>query len=222
MNTFEMLSENKGTISSALSKKMAKEVQSSQSEILTDCIDLSSYQTENPSQKNIRAGAAKVVEIIAEIKPDWVAPNLKKLLPALTVDEPQTRWMVLRIMGFCAHLNKNIAQQAIIFAEKVLLNKKDGLCLASSADLFLGNFGAISLEDAKKVFSILELSSENPLLNEQDWLLEAFYKIFPNLGKDEQDIVLKFAEGWQYSSRKSTQERTRKIMNLHRVLDNKN
>lgn len=43
--------------------------------------------------------------------------------------------------GVCAHLNKAAAQKAIVYAEKYI-DSKEGLILASSADLFLGDFGA--------------------------------------------------------------------------------
>jgi len=143
MSILEQLSNNKGTVSSALGKTLAQKVLNGQTNILSECIDLSSYEAEAPAKKHIRSGAAKVVEIVAEKQPELVAPYLEKLLPALSVKEPQTRWMTIRTMGFCAHLNKPIAQKAIEYAEKYVHNK-DGLCLASSADLFLGDFGAIS------------------------------------------------------------------------------
>jgi hypothetical protein len=50
--------------------------------------------------------------------------------------------------------------------------------------------------------------------NEQDWLLEALYKLFRNLDHSGQAEVLIFAERWQYSSRKSTQKRARRILGL--------
>ena len=214
MDVFKQLANNKGTVSSALGKELAKEVLEGQTQILLECIDLTCYEAGVEAQKHIRSGAAKVVEIVAEKKPDWVAPHMEKLLPALTVKEPQTRWLVLRIMGFCAHLNQPVAQNAIVYAEKFLIDKKEGLCLASSADLFLGDFGAVSREDAHKVFPILELSMDTLILNEQDWLLEALYKIFSNLGKEAQGAAVKFAEHWQYSTRKTTQERARKLLRL--------
>jgi len=211
MNTFEQLSNNKGTVSSALGKDLAKKVLDGQTSILMECINLSTYELSTPAQKHIRSGAAKVVEIVAEKHPDWVAPYLENLLPALSVKEPQTRWMIIRTMGFCAHLNKPTAQKAITYAEKYIV-AKEGLCLASSADLFLGDLGAISIEDARQVFSLLEYSMENAIENEQDWILEAFNKILPNLRKDEQEIVKKYAQHWQYSTRKSTQQRANKIL----------
>ena len=213
MSILEQLSNNKGTVSSALGKVLAQKVLNGQTSILSECIDLASYEAAVPAQKHIRSGAAKVVEIVAENQPDLVSPHLEKLLPALSVKEPQTRWATIRTMGFCAHLNKPIAQRAIAYAEKYI-DKKEGLCLASSADLFLGDFGAISKKDAQRVLPILAQSIENLIFNEQDWLLEALFKVFQNLSKDGQEEVLKFAEHWQYSARKSTQQRARKILRL--------
>ncbi len=212
MSIFEQLSQNKGTVSSALGKTLAQKVLAeNQTDILAECIELASFDASVSASRHIRAGAAKVVEIVAEKQPELVAPYLEKLFPALSVSEPQTRWAIIRVMGFCAHLNESVAQKAIVYAEKYI-DAKEGLCIASSADLFLGDFGALSKQDAQKVFPILELSLETAIANEQDWLLEAFFKVFPNLDKTEQDTVLKFAERWQYSSRKSTQQRARKIL----------
>ncbi len=212
MGILEQLSRNKGTVSSALGKALARKVlQEGRTDILLECIDLTSYEASSPASKHIRSGAAKVVEIVAEGHPESVAPHLKKMFPALSVQEPQTRWMIMRVMGFCAHLNKAMAQRAIAYAEK-LIHNKEGLVLASSADLFLGDLGAISKKDAQKVFPLLEQSMENLVTNEQDWLLEALFKVLRNLGDAEQDRALRLAEHWQYSSRKSTQARARRIL----------
>lgn len=212
MGILDQLSRNKGTVSSALGKELAQKVlQEGQGDILLECIDLASFETTTPTQRHIRSGAAKVVEIVAEKQPELVAPHLGKLLPALSVREQQTRWMILRVMGFCARLDPSVVRKAIASAEKVIRDK-EGLCLASSADLFLGDLGAVSEEDARQVFPLLEQSMANPLENEQDWLLEALFKMFHHLGPDEQERVAEFAQRWQYSSRKSTQQRARRIL----------
>jgi len=77
MSIFEQLSNNKGTISSALGKTLAQKVLNGQLDILAECIDLSSYEAEAPAKKHIRSGAAKVVEIVAEKRPELIAPHLK-------------------------------------------------------------------------------------------------------------------------------------------------
>jgi hypothetical protein len=212
MSVFEQLSHNKGTISSALGKTLAEQVLAEgQLDLLTECIALASYEAPAPSSKQIRAGAAKVVEIVAEKQPELVAPHLAKLLPALSVPEPQTRWMIMHVMGACAHLNRPVAQKAIAYAESYLA-AKEGLVLASSADLFLGAFGALSKKDAQRVFPILEQSMDNVIENEPDWILEALLKVWPNLGPAEQARAQKFAQRYQYSARKSTQQRAKRLL----------
>ena len=213
MDTFEKLSNNKGTVSTTLGKALAKQVLEGQTGILMECVDLASYEPSRPGQKHIRAGAAKVVEIVAETRPDLVAPFLEKLLPGCSVDEPQTRWMVMRTMGFCAHLNQAAAQKAIVYAERYL-DDKEGLILASSADLFLGDFGALSRRDAHRVFPILAKSMRHVIENEQDWLLEALYKVYPNVGDAEKETIRLFAKDWQHLSRKSTQQRAKRILKI--------
>jgi hypothetical protein len=182
-------------------------------DILEECVDLASYEAATPAARNIRAGAAKVVEIVAEARPELVAPHLEKLLPALVVAEPQTRWMIIRVMGFCARLNLAVARVAVPYAERYLAHK-DGMVLASSADLFLGDLGAVSKEDACLIFPILEQSLASPLPNEPDWLLEALLKVFPNLDRAEQGKALEFARSWQSSPRRATQQRAKRILRL--------
>ena len=210
MSLLDQLSRNKGTVSSALGKALAKTVLDGQTSVLLECIGLASYESSAPAQKHIRSGA-EVVEIVAENRPDLVAPYLEELLPALSVKEPQTRWMIIRTMGFCARLNKPMAQKAIAYAEQYI-HAREGLCISSSADMFLGDLGALSKQDASRAFPILEQAMQSPMTNEQDWLLEALYKVLPNLEKAEQETAVRFADRWQSSTRKSTQQRAKKIL----------
>jgi hypothetical protein len=81
MNIFEQLSTNKGTVSSALGKTLAQKVlQENRVDILMECIGFTSYEVTKPASRNIRSGAAKVVEIVAEKQPELVAPHLEKLI----------------------------------------------------------------------------------------------------------------------------------------------
>ena len=218
MSVYEQLSDNKGTVSSALSKTLARKVlDQGQLEILMECIQLAIYEASKPEARHIRAAASKVVELVAEKQPELVAPHLERLFPALSVPEPQTRWVTIRVMGYCSRSNMPAAEKAIPYAEKYL-DAKEGLCIASSADLFLGDFGAISREAAQTIFPILALSMDTVIENEQDWLLEAIFKVFPNLDQVNQVIARQFAERWQYSSRKSTQQRARKILRLRQQI----
>jgi hypothetical protein len=214
MSLLEQLSRNKGTVSTALGKALAQKVLAEgQTRLLLECVDLASYQAPAASAKQIRAGAAKVVELVSEKRPDLVAPYLKKLLPALAVPEPQTRWMIIRVMGSCAKLNRPIAQQALASAEKYV-DTKEGVCLAAATDLFLGDLGAISKKDAQRAFPLLQLAMETPIPNEPGWLLEAGFKMYANLGETEREQVVQFAERYQSAPQKSTQQRARKILRL--------
>jgi hypothetical protein len=214
MSVLEQLAKNKGTLSSALGKTLARRVLGADRiDILTECIGLVTHQAPDPRFRHIRAGAAKVVEIVAEERPALVAPHLRRLLPALDVPEPQTRWMIIRTMGFCARANTAAARKAIPFAEEYLRAKK-GLCLTSSADLFLGDFGAVSKRRAREVFPILERSMKKTIPNEPDWLLEAGYRLFLNLGQAEQKAVLRFARRHRDAPRNSTRRRARMVLEL--------
>jgi hypothetical protein len=74
MTLFEQFSLNKGTVSTALGKTLAQKVLGqNQIGILSECIDLASYDAPAPAAKRIRAGAAKVVELVAEKRPDGAA-----------------------------------------------------------------------------------------------------------------------------------------------------
>lgn len=214
MSVFEQLQANKGTVSSALGKALAQEVlQEDRLEVLSECIPLTTYEVSDPDFKQVRAGAAKVVQIVAEERPELVAPRLEELLPGLSAPEPQTRWMIIRTMGSCADLNEPVVQMAVPYAESYIDNK-EGLVLASSADLFLGDFAAFSKENAQLAFPILKRSMDTVMTNEQDWLLEALIKAYPNLDPAVQETILEFADQWQSSDRKSTQKRARRLLAL--------
>lgn len=213
MDLLEPLKSNKGTVSSALGKELAEKALGGDTSILEQAINFATYDLKNVKSKNVRAGAAKIVEIVAEKRPDLVASHLEKLLPALAVNEPQTRWMIIRTMGFCASKNESVASKAIQYADKYITGKKNGqLCLVSSADLFLGDYGAISKSNAKQVFPILEKSIANVILNESDWILEALIKMVDKLDLDEREIAMSFARINAASDRKSTQKRAMKIL----------
>ncbi|RPI88404.1 MAG: hypothetical protein EHM40_22370 [Chloroflexi bacterium] len=215
MDIFDRLSNNKGATSGAQSKALAQSILNGRTDILLECIDLLSCEIAEPAQKDIRSGVSRVVEVVALNRPDLVAPYLQRLMPVLAAQETQTRGMIIRTMGFCAHLNKPVAQNAMACAEKYI-EHKEGSSLACATDLFLGDLGAISEEDAQYVFPLLERSMENLITNEQDWLLEALFRVFQQLGKPQQEICFEFAERWQDSARKSTRQKAKRILRLRR------
>lgn len=213
MKLLRRLENNKGVISSALGKEIAKEVLDGNLVILSEAIELCKYNLDELSDKNIRAGAAKIVEIVAEKMPELVGSNLNELLSALQAKEPQTRWMIIRTFGFCAKLNDEVALKALPYAKKYL-SDKEGLIIASSADLYLGDLGAVSKKYTDLVWNILRESEKTCVKNEQDWLLESYMSISENLSEEQIDEIIPFMKTWEISDRKATQKRVKKLFKL--------
>ncbi|MGB7539693.1 MAG: hypothetical protein WBM17_14220 [Anaerolineales bacterium] len=211
MQLLERLRNNKGSVSSALGKTLANQILAGDSKLLDECVGYSIYRLGDKGSKHIRSGAGKAVELVAEKKPELVRKHLPGLLFALDAEEPQTRWAIIRTMGYCARVNERVAEKAIPYAQK-FISEKEGLCLSSSADLFLGDIGSISRKNAKRIFPIMEKSISNCVENEQDWILVALDKLLPVLGKPEMEKAVRFANKWKGSSRKSTQKRARNIL----------
>jgi len=143
MTLLEQLSANKGTVSSALGKELAKKVLGGDSEILLQAIDLTRFEPEKAKSKNVRAGAAKIVEKVAEKKPELVSPHLEELLPALEMPEPQTKWMLMMAFGYCAKLNPKTAIKGVDYAKK-FIKEKQGLGVAGASEIYLGHIGELS------------------------------------------------------------------------------
>ena len=144
------LEKNKGTISSALGKSLAKQVLDGQTPILEEAVALLSH-----GDKNVRSGAAKIVEQVAVGNPVLVAGWLPHLLPALEVPEPQTRWMAIHTLGLCAELDAATALRALPKAE-AFIDGDSGACLWGATIVYLGHLGATSAASARAVFPLLE------------------------------------------------------------------
>lgn len=211
MSIFEKLEKNKGTTSSALGKNLAIQVINGDKEILSEAIQLVKYDLKNEKTKNIRAGAAKIIEKVAEKKPEIISPFLIDILPALNVLEPQTRWMIIMTCGYCSALNPQIAKKGISYA-KCFIREKQGVCLSGAAERFLGFMGSVSPEFADEVFPILLDAYEDPLPNEMNWILEAFLKIMDKVNSNYQKIIIECATEQMEAFKPSTIKRAEKII----------
>jgi hypothetical protein len=150
MSILSKLQNNKGTVSSSLGKSLGQQVLKGDPDILSEAINLISFD-----DKNVRSGAAKIIETVAEKKPEYVSPYLSRLLPSLEVQEPQTRWVVLHVLGLCAKLEPQISLKAFPKAEQ-FLKENSGMCLWDRSITYLGYIGSISEKEAVKIFPILE------------------------------------------------------------------
>jgi len=210
MSLLSLLKENKGTVSSKLGKELAQQVLSGNSGLLAEAIKYTSFDAKNTKSKSIRAGAAKIVEKVAERKPEWVAPYLKKLLPALEMPEPQTRWMIILAFGYCMKYNPDIALKGIEHA-KNYIDENRGVCLSGAAHLYLGRAGEISTAKAGDVFPILLNALERASVNEVDWIIEAFIRICDKLTKSEKELLKNTITLYRDAPKKSTIKRIDKL-----------
>jgi hypothetical protein len=163
--------------------------------------------------KQVRAGAAKILEKVAEKKPALVAPHLSSLVVGLDQPEPQTRWMIIQVFGFCAQLNPEVAAQGLGFAQSYLAERQ-GVCLSGAADLYLGMMGAVSEKFAAKAFPLLMEAYENPLTNEMDWVLEGMMKIAPLLSDEDKAVLTDCAQEQLHAYKASTQKRAQKLKKI--------
>jgi len=211
MKLLDLLKENKGTVSSSLGKELAQQVLEGNTDLIVEAIDLTSYDSANIKSKSIRAGAAKIVEKVAEKKPEQVAPYLNKLLPALEMPEPQTRWMIILVFGYCMKQNPDIALKGIDFARKYIEENR-GVCLSGAAHLYLGRAGAVSEAKAGKVFPVLINALEKASVNELDWIIEAFINMSDKLTKSEKELLKNTVKLYSDAHKKSTIKRINKLL----------
>jgi len=213
MTLFERLSKNKGTVSSALGKEIAKEILNGNNELLADAIPFVTYEIKKSTAKHIRAGAAKIIECVAEKKPNLIAPYLEKILPALEAEEPQTKWMIFMTLGYCSKISPSIVEKTLPYAKKYILEKTYGqLCLVGAIDMYLGNWGMVSNENAQKAYVLLIESTDNVIMNEQDWILEGFLKIVDYLNENQKLVVKSIASEYIEYSKKATQKRAQNVL----------
>lgn len=211
MEIFELLKANKGTVSSALGKELGAKVLRGDLSILEQAMDYVVFNLNDEKSKGIRAGAAKIIEVVAEKKPELIAQNLNKLKPALNAPEPQTRWMLMYVFGFCAKLNPVDSISVMDYAKRYL-TENAGVCLSGAVHQYLGRIGATSEKTAMAVLPILDDSLKIASENEIDWILEGFYCIINELKHDSLTIIKRNAEIYLDSRKKSTQNRAKKIL----------
>lgn len=205
MTILPQLTQNKGTVSSALGKSLAKAVLEGQDEILYEAVTL----VEHPS-KNVRAGAAKIIEQVALQAPEKIVPLLDKLTPALTVPEPQTRWMVIHTFGCCAALAPEQAEKVFPQAEQFMA-ADSGACLWGATILYLGAFGALSTEKARLAFPLLDQACQShPNLSTQ--ILKAILLILPVADGNTHSKIIRSVQALTDLPSASTARLARKIL----------
>lgn len=211
MELLDLLKDNKGTVSSKLGKDLAVRVLKGDTAIFQQAVDYACYELDKPEAKSIRAGAAKIIEKTAEKKPSLLAPELERLKPALSVPEPQTRWMLIQVFGYCAKLNPEAAISVMDIA-KSYLTENAGVCLTGAAYRYFGYVGATSETAAQDCMQVLDQAILSASLNEIDWILEGFMLFCHLLPSEDKKVIEKHTENQLDSTKKSTQKRAVKLM----------
>lgn len=205
MTILPQLIENKGTVSSALGKELALKALQGKTEILYEAIELLKHHL-----KNVRAGAAKIIEEVAEKQPELVAPHLSDLTPALEMPEPQTRWMIIHTIGMCAKWNANVARQVFDSAAS-FLPKKNGTCLQDSAIRYFGYIGALTESDSKRVFPVLE-EAIHTVPERIPRILESFSIMIEKMDQHDTKKLNEYLESFQNHSKPVIKNWTKKLL----------
>ncbi len=199
MTLLDQLKENKGTVSSALGKQLAVEVLEGNEDLLREAIKLIHFDS-----KNVRSGAAKIIEKVAEESPGLVAGQLGELTSALDYSEPQTRWMMIHTFGLCAQLQPQLARDVFETVIKYL-DPTCGTVLRDRAITYLGYMGAVSKADCDRCFPrLIEAFSQHP--DRITRVFESFEKMIHLLDKSQKNTLLEYVT--QYESDKKAGIRT--------------
>jgi hypothetical protein len=205
MSILPRLADNKGIISSALGKSLAKEVLQGDAAILKEAVGLLAYD-----EKNVRAGAAKIVEQVAVADSSLVVRHLPQLLLALDLPEPQTRWMAIHTLGLCAALDAETAKQALPKAE-TYIEADSGACLWGATVIYLGFLGATSEQNARAVFPTLERALYR-IPGQAKNVLESFLRMLDQADSEIRSATIEHAIRYREDDRPSVRRIARRIL----------
>ena len=204
MTILPQLEKNKGTISSKLGKALGQDVLAGQTEILAEAVDLISHES-----KQVRAGAAKIIEQVALVDPSLVVAYLPRLLPALDVDEPQTRWMAIHTLGLCAAFDASTSLKALPKAE-AFIEAESGACLWGATVVYLGYVGATSAENARATFPILERALQR-VPKQAKQVLQGFLRLLDRADEEVRLAIGRYAEAYVQNENKGIRSAAQKI-----------
>jgi hypothetical protein len=109
----------------------------------------------NTGSRRERQSAALVLAGAAQEAPEALLPYKEDLLDALNRPEAQTRWEVLDALSQIVKVDSAFGEEALEGAETALFDETSGP-LRLSAVKFLCSFGALSPENSKLVWPLLD------------------------------------------------------------------
>jgi hypothetical protein len=204
MSILPQLEHNKGTVSSALGKSLAKKVLAGEEAILEEAVTLLAH-----ASKNVRAGAAKIIEQVALAEPSLIVAFLPRLLPALKVPEPQTRWMAIHTLGLCAALDTPTALAALPQAQD-FIRGDSGACLWGATITYLGHLGATSEANARAVWPLLEQALRD-IPKQTKNVLESFLRMLDQTDDQMRAEIAQYAHTHAQNEKSGIRTVARKI-----------
>jgi len=87
-----------------------------------------------------------------------------------------------------------------------------GVCLSGAAHLYLGRIGELSKSNAEKVLPLLLKALEKALVNEVDWIFEAFLMIIDHLSMSDRQAIANYSKNFFDAPKKSTIKRIEKLL----------
>jgi hypothetical protein len=205
MSILPQLINNQGTLSSALGKSLAKKALSGKKDILAEAVTLINHES-----KNVRAGAAKIIEQVAMKSPEMVAPYLSQLRSGLQKEEAQTRWMIIHTYGLCARENPAQAAEVFPYAEQYMA-AESGACLWGGAIKYLGFYGATGASQAQQAFPLLAKALQD-LPNHSRQILTALIDLAEKADDELKEKIKDLVQPWADSDSASTSREARKLL----------
>lgn len=206
MQLYEQLKGNKGLVSSALSKKLATRVLEDETSLLAEAVGL--LKDNDPS---VRSACAKIIEIVAETRPELVSPHLEKIVPCLSLPERQTRWMAIHIVGCCSAQKPLIAEKALPKAVEFLNDKESGTCLKDRSIVYLGQLCSVSKKHSKLVLPVL-LSSIQKAPDRAIRVIDGIDGMIDCIGDDSMPSVVKFLNGFIDDKRTNVMKKAKNVL----------
>jgi hypothetical protein len=216
MYLYEKLKSNKGLVSSALSKKIAKQILEGKTEFIEEA-----YGLLEDGDPNIRSSSAKIIEIVAESKPELVSSQLDKIIPCLNLPERQTRWMAIHILGCCSSIKPQIAEKGLRKAVEFLNDKDSGTCLLDRSIVYLGLLGSVSSKYSKWVLPIL-ISSLKNAPDRVIRVIEGIENMVEFIENDSLPEVTDFLNGFSKDKRSNVMEKSIAVLKKLQKRNDKN
>lgn len=211
MSYLDLFMSNKGTISSKLSKQIATQLLESNQGIPYEIVELCFYNHHVGKFKNIRSSACKIVELIAEERPEWVSSYLKDLSLVLEVSEAQSKWMIIKTFSYCADLNKGDFKD-ILNNVLQIFNNDPGLVLMSSCLMYFSSFINIYNASFDSILDEIVKYTSHSKENEFDFFISFFEEVRHLFSSSTKERVYALVNIMKHSSRKITLKRKKKFL----------